>query len=139
MKISFLALLCTSHTEQSLHLFLLSNSDDETTVSMESKKFTAKSRNTSDDNDGNKNHHHSKVLHTINTAMMKKRSIINSNIPFPWRVHEMVNFAEQEGLSYILSWLPDNKSFKVHSPTGFVEILMSKFFKQTKYKSVSSL
>ena len=114
-------------------------SGDKTIVSMEGTKFTAKSRNTSDDNDGNNNHQYSKVLYTINTTTMKKRPIINSTIPFPWRVHEMVNFAEHEGLSYILSWLPDNKSFKVHSPSGFVERLMSKFFRQTKYKSVSSI
>lgn len=59
----------------------------------------------------------------------------NQNIPFPWKLHEMLDACEKEGWSHIVSWLPDNASFRVHNPTYFMENVISNFFKQTKYKS----
>jgi len=54
---------------------------------------------------------------------------------FPWKLHEMLEMASEEGFDEIVSWLPDGKSFKVHKPAAFVEIVMAKFFQQSKYKS----
>lgn len=59
----------------------------------------------------------------------------NQNIPFPWKLHEMLDTCEREGLSHIVSWLPDNGSFRVHNPSYFMENVIKNFFKQTKYKS----
>lgn len=59
----------------------------------------------------------------------------NQNIPFPWKLHEMLNTCERVGLSHIVSWLPDNSSFRVHNPAVFMENVIKNFFKQTKYKS----
>ena len=54
---------------------------------------------------------------------------------FPWKLHEMLELADQEGFESIVSWLPNGRSFKVHNPIVFVEKIMPNFFQQTKYKS----
>jgi hypothetical protein len=43
-------------------------------------------------------------------------------IQFPWKLHEMLDNADVEGFSDIVSWLPGStNSFKVHQPGVFVE------------------
>ena len=54
---------------------------------------------------------------------------------FPWKLHEMLELAEEEGFGGIVSWLPDGKSFKVYNPNIFVQKIMPNFFQQSKYKS----
>jgi hypothetical protein len=54
---------------------------------------------------------------------------------FPWRLHNMLERAESLGLDWIVSWLPDGKSFKVHDAQRFESSLMGQFFNQTRYKS----
>ena len=54
---------------------------------------------------------------------------------FPWKLHKMLELADQEGFGNIVSWLPDGRSFKVHDPSTFVEQIMPNFFLQSKYKS----
>ena len=54
---------------------------------------------------------------------------------FPWKLHKMLELADQEGFDNIVSWLPDGRSFKVHDPSEFVEQIMPNFFLQSKYKS----
>jgi hypothetical protein len=59
----------------------------------------------------------------------------NKTKTFPWKLHEMLESAGQQGFESIVSWLPDGKSFKVYDPTGFVERILPNFFLQSKYKS----
>lgn len=54
---------------------------------------------------------------------------------FPWRLHEMLDLVEEEGLEEIVSFLPDGRSFKVHDPARFEQGLMRRCFNQTRYKS----
>ena len=63
----------------------------------------------------------------------------NQHVPFPWKLHEMLEECEKEGLSHIVSWLPDNRSLRVHDPSVFMSKVIGKYFKQTKYKSVSAV
>lgn len=60
---------------------------------------------------------------------------VNHSIPFPWKLHDMLEAAEKSGFAAIVSWLPDENSFKVHLPDVFVDRIMPLYFKQTKYKS----
>lgn len=57
------------------------------------------------------------------------------NVLFPWKLHEMLQDCEVNGTSDIVSWLPDEKEFKVHKVTEFVGKILPQYFKQTKYKS----
>jgi len=59
----------------------------------------------------------------------------NNALPFPWKLHEMLDESEKMGLTNIVSWLPDRKSFRVHNPDTFVQDIMPKWFRQSKYKS----
>jgi hypothetical protein len=57
-------------------------------------------------------------------------------VPFPNKMHEMLDAADVQGFDSIVSWLPDEDSaFKVHDTEKFVNQIMHRFFKQTKYKS----
>jgi hypothetical protein len=57
-------------------------------------------------------------------------------IQFPWKLHEMLDNADVEGFSDIVSWLPGSMdSFKVHQPRVFVEGIMPRYFKKIKFKS----
>jgi hypothetical protein len=62
-----------------------------------------------------------------------KISARNENT-FPWRLHIVLDAAEREGFTDIVSWI-DQSSFKVHDPEAFVDKIMPRFFQQTKYKS----
>jgi hypothetical protein len=64
-----------------------------------------------------------------------KEVYCNMNAHFPWKVHAMLTESEADKLDFIVSWLPDGHSFKVHDHHSFVSLVLPKFFKQTKYKS----
>ena len=61
---------------------------------------------------------------------------------FPKRLYDMLENAERDGYSHIISWMPDGKSFKVHADGSLneqdekavVEIL-KRAFNQTRFKS----
>ena len=57
---------------------------------------------------------------------------------FPWKLHDMLDRSSAEGYDDVVSWVEDGKAFRVHLPDVFVENVMPRFFKQTKYKSVST-
>ena len=47
--------------------------------------------------------------------------------PFPWRLHEMLKVATEEGLEHVVSWAPHGKAFIVHQPTVFVDKIMTRY------------
>lgn len=52
---------------------------------------------------------------------------------FPFRLHEMLDSVEKEGMDHIVSWIPGNPTaFKVHKPQEFVKIIMPRFFQQVR-------
>ena len=55
--------------------------------------------------------------------------------PFPSKMHDMLQYAEASGLEDVISWQPDGTAFKVHNPDALVNIILPKFFRQTKFKS----
>jgi len=72
----------------------------------------------------------------LNTKKKKKRSPV-----FPQRLYEMLEDAEQEGYSHLISWSPDGMSFNISydaknnsNNKSFVEVLKRRF-NQTHFKS----
>jgi hypothetical protein len=55
---------------------------------------------------------------------------------FPWKLHDMLDRSFSEGYDDVVSWIDDGQAFRVHKAEVFVDHIMSRFFKQTKYKSV---
>lgn len=60
-----------------------------------------------------------------------------SGIPpqFPKVLHSMLSCADRDGYSHIVSWLPHGRSFVVRDRERFVQDVMPRFFKQTKFAS----
>ncbi len=54
-------------------------------------------------------------------------TFVNHSVPFPWKLHEMLEIAEQENFTNIVSWLPDRQSFKVYQTDIFVQDIMPKY------------
>ena len=59
---------------------------------------------------------------------------------FPSKLHDMLDDADKKNgqYSHIISWCVDGKSFMIKQPgedTPFVNIILKKYFRQTKYKS----
>lgn len=44
--------------------------------------------------------------------------------PFPWRVHDMLEAVEREGLSHVVCWQPHGRAFTVVSPKDFVDLIL---------------
>ena len=59
----------------------------------------------------------------------------NSNIPFPWKLHAMLDAATDDEFEDIVSWERGGKAFKVHDSKRFVVFVLPRFFNQTRYKS----
>jgi len=54
---------------------------------------------------------------------------------FPWKLHDMLDRSSSEGNEEVVSWVDNGEAFRVNLPYVFVERIMPRFFKQTKYKS----
>jgi hypothetical protein len=55
-------------------------------------------------------------------------------VPFPMRLHNLLDDAEIRGYQHIVAWQPDGRSFKVKDPDA-IEKVLAKYFKLTKYRS----
>jgi hypothetical protein len=76
-------------------------------------------------------HSHS---HSHSKASQSSRSGPNS-IPFPWKLHQILDDASSQNFDTVISWVPSQNGFKVHKPKEFDSDIMPKYFHQTKYKS----
>eukprot|EP00984_Skeletonema_dohrnii_P020776 scaffold10210_cov127-Skeletonema_dohrnii-CCMP3373.AAC.1 len=54
---------------------------------------------------------------------------------FPSKLYEMLESVDSLDFSHIVSWLPHGRSFQVKDPTQFMDLVVPKFFKATKYRS----
>ena len=54
---------------------------------------------------------------------------------FPWKLHDMLDEAEERDHGHVISWCADGKSFRIHQPNEMVTVLRQ-YFRQTKYKSL---
>jgi hypothetical protein len=60
---------------------------------------------------------------------------LHQQIPFPFKLHEMLSDAVKDGNEAIVSWQPHGKAFRVHKMKEFTETVMQRYFHQTQYKS----
>jgi len=56
-------------------------------------------------------------------------------VPFPFRLHQLLEEIESDGHASIISWLPHGRSFIVHKPKEFVSEILPNYFKQSKIGS----
>ena len=81
--------------------------------------------------DGGSNH--SLTKKTKRTTMPSSQP--TAAIPFPWKLHRILDDADAKGFNDIISWVPSENGFKVHKTKQFDEEIMPKYFDKTKYKS----
>jgi len=55
--------------------------------------------------------------------------------PFPEKLHRMLDAAEREGLSDVVSFFSHGRAFAIHKPRRFVSEVMHRFFRQTRLTS----
>lgn len=60
---------------------------------------------------------------------------LESDHSFPFKLHLMLDSAERENYSHIVSWVHDGTAFKVHDAKAFVDKVMPNYFDQSKYES----
>ena len=69
----------------------------------------------------------------------RSRSISSGSLPnkdqFPAKLYEMLEAVEVLDLTHTVSWLPHGRAFQVTDPEQFMELVVPKFFKATKYRS----
>ncbi len=68
----------------------------------------------------------------LDSPMKKKGGVA---VPFPLKLHELLEKVEEEGHQQIVSWQPHGRAFVVREPKTFVADLMPRFFRQTKLTS----
>lgn len=83
--------------------------------------------------------HQSTLPMTLPSGVSSSAMQSSNSFQFPWKLHDMLEHAEKDGMQDIVAWTGEGSSygtsFKVFKPTIFVEKLMPQYFKQTKYKS----
>ena len=62
-------------------------------------------------------------------------SLVDLKLPFPWKLHKLLESTDDNKTSHIISWLADGLSFKVHKPKTFTDEVMPAYFSQTKFNS----
>ena len=73
------------------------------------------------------------------TKSDRSRPLSSAALPnkdqFPAKLYEMLEAVEDLGLLHTVSWLPHGRAFRVTDPEQFMELVVPKFFKATKYRS----
>jgi hypothetical protein len=78
---------------------------------------------------------------TTNSSLITKDDPVedvispNQKLPFPWKLHTLLDDAEREGYQDIVSWEADGAAFRVHKPFEFCEFFLGRYFRQSKYES----
>jgi hypothetical protein len=73
-------------------------------------------------------------MHSAEREVLKN-DLFHIKLPFPWKLHQLLEDVELDCNEHIVSWLPDGKAFKVHKPNAFCKKVMAAYFRQTKLKS----
>lgn len=71
----------------------------------------------------------------LDLALLSKRPSRDAEGKFPCKLHKMLMDVEQEGNTSIVSWHPDGRCFRIHEPEEFVEQILPRYFKKSKYRS----
>jgi len=64
-----------------------------------------------------------------------KKTRGGSTIPFPLRLHQMLDDVENAGLMHIVSWRSHGRAFIVHNREEFVDRVLPVYFQQNKFAS----
>mmetsp|Transcript_20579 Transcript_20579/g.59600 ORF Transcript_20579/g.59600 Transcript_20579/m.59600 type:complete len:315 (-) Transcript_20579:30-974(-) len=60
---------------------------------------------------------------------------LSTDHSFPFKLHLMLDTAEKDGYSHVVSWVKGGTAFQVHNHDLFVKHVMPNYFDQSKYES----
>ncbi|KAL3902793.1 MAG: hypothetical protein SGARI_005671 [Bacillariaceae sp.] len=71
---------------------------------------------------------------TVSSAAAFRATVGYKAIPFPWRLHDLLNDASKDSGAgeSIVSWLPQNNGFKIHDKAAFEKDIMPLYFPNAK-------
>jgi hypothetical protein len=72
---------------------------------------------------------------TLSASSFAFLTLLLVQLPFPIKLHDMLEGISNNGSQDVVSWQPHGKAFRVHQPEVFARAIMPYYFKQTKYKS----
>jgi len=91
-------------------------------------------KNSSNSDDGSCKSRSSKSSKRRSSSSINKQTP-TATIPFPWKLHRILDEADAKGFNDVISWVPSENGFKVHKTKVFDDEIMPKYFDKTKYKS----
>jgi len=56
-------------------------------------------------------------------------------VSFPLKLHSVLEQVEVDGFSHVISWQPHGRCFVIHKPKEFTDVVMPRYFRQTKLTS----
>ena len=71
----------------------------------------------------------------VKSLISQDEDLAASKLPFVWKLYEMLEDVEANGREDIVSWIDQGRGFKVHNMEKFVDEVIPKYFRQSKYKS----
>lgn len=76
-----------------------------------------------------------KFLKNLDLSAVSKHHVRDPDMKFPCKLYRMLMETERQGLAHIVSWHQDGRSFRVHDQQLFVDEVLPKYFKKSKYRS----
>ena len=80
--------------------------------------------------DGREENPESELLKSSDTSSRHAKVL-----PFPFKLHNMLENIQQDGLAHIVSWQPHGRCFLVRDQTAFVSEVMPRYFNMSKFPS----
>jgi len=72
---------------------------------------------------------------SIVTCLTQHDDLAGSTLPFVWKLYEMLEDVEQTTREEIVSWVDGGRAFKVHKMTEFVNTIIPRYFKHSRFRS----
>jgi len=75
--------------------------------------------------------------HSNKVQSKHTRSERKGQIPFPFKLHALIDDAKKDGRDDIVSWIQEGTAFQIHKPKEFTDLLLPEYFHhQIKYRSI---
>jgi len=77
----------------------------------------------------------SRYLTNLDLSLVNKQQGRDPEMKFPCKLYRMLMETESQGLTHIVSWHKEGLCFRVHDQKAFVDEILPKYFKKSKYRS----
>jgi hypothetical protein len=64
-----------------------------------------------------------------------QNDLASLQLPFPWKLYQLLEDSEMNGTQHIVSWLPEGDAFAIHKPEDFSKRIMNSYFRLENYQS----